>query len=99
MAADIGPGDWVEALITFDDGECRVVAGHAYRVTGMHEGEEPDDCAHCGPGCAHPVLDLAEFPPDPEYGWCASIFRPIYRPRADLIESLKTPAKRKEVPA
>ena len=29
----------------------------------------------------------------------ATRFRPIYRPKSDLIESLKTPAKREGVPA
>jgi hypothetical protein len=33
---------------------------------------------------------------DDEGAWCTSIFRPIYRPKADLIEGLKANDFREE---
>lgn len=90
----IGPGDWVEcvrgARSNFSWCPEEVVAGCLYRVTEV-------DQASDWRGNLAEGLFLQGF--DQRHGWSVERFRPIYRPKTDLIESLKTPAKREHQPA
>jgi hypothetical protein len=87
MAAPIGPGDWVEVVrLSGDPAEDAAMPMHsiwcveAATDTGLA-------CDHCTPG-AYPALKLVGNPDD---DWCGCSYRPIYRPKADLIQSLKAP--------
>lgn len=89
MAAPIGPGDWVECVQNRHPttlpprglivGRCYMVS--AAGVTPAHDVQ---------PGV--PWVRLVGVPdPAPKWGYRAAWFRPVYRPKADLIESLKAP--------
>ena len=83
----IGPGDWVECLRVHCSGtepwEPKV--GGIYRVSAIFRG------GHCLT-CDSFVLDLAEDPfVNPFFGWCAACFRPIYREKASVIQSILAP--------
>lgn len=95
----IGPGDWLESLYDYPaSGSSRsLTKGGLYCVGEVdHEDCTCWRCGDTGPGFA-----LVGDPPGSlaDSAWCLCDFRPIYRPKADLIESLKTPAKREGVPA
>ena len=89
MAAPIGPGDWVECV---DDRPCPV-----YGPSGLSRG-----AIYCVAGVEAPAATLdgvAVYLRDvrsrgPNGGFGLRRFRPIYRPSADLIESLKAPPQR-----
>lgn len=52
--------------------------------------EETDPCEACG--CEQPGVQLVGDNPDALWGWCqACELRPVYRPKADLIERLMPP--------
>ena len=84
----IGPGDWVECV---DAGSPRgkrgpvLVLGKVYCVDGVVHQDYP--CLH--DGCGHNLLEVAGV--NHELPCCPSRFRPIYRPKADLIERLMQP--------
>jgi hypothetical protein len=91
----IGPGDWVECVKDSVDIPGTFVVGSLYQVTKLTK-----TCPRMGPGVqilGKPSQSELRF--TGKYGWAIHLFRPIYRPKADLIESLKTPAKRERVPA
>lgn len=78
----IGPGDWVERIA---DGTLRhVPAGTIALVLGVVERVEP--CSVCGP-VRGLLLDLPQ-----DFAWCVNHWRPIYRPKSEIIEALKQPA-------
>jgi len=86
----IGPGDWVECVNNSDGHECIVSLGELRQVLDV------GPCLYRG---LEHLTVLFILPPGhtcPDGGrYCGSSigrFRPIYRPKADLIESLKTPA-------
>lgn len=99
----IGPGDWVERDPDFRNPRRAIPKsevsvrggwpefGKLYQVRDMQvlRGEE---------GCLWQGLRLvgvvATISGHPDAYWPAEGFRPIYRPKADLIESLKVPAER-----
>lgn len=79
MAAPIGPGDWVECVDTRGDGDI-VPLGSIHLV---------EDVAAVG---RIPCLILKGIVhPSGKRKVRADCFRPVYRPRADLIERLKAP--------
>lgn len=91
----IGPGDWVERLPGKNEnvfesasGRSGVVVGGVYRVREVLEAAEPG-------GGRVPALRLcgivALAKDGREGAFRASNYRPIYRPKADLIETLMTP--------
>lgn len=91
MSAAIGPGDWVECVRLggpyppgFDNRFLRV--GQVYRVLSVVQTQRGD---------AVELEEATHITPD---GWRACFylkcFRPIYRPKAELIESLKAPPRR-----
>jgi hypothetical protein len=85
MAGAIGPGDWVE---------CVEGAASPYRAEEVHAGvlyqviacNAPflRRCVRCG-ALAGPHGLVVE---GQKFGWCPTRFRPIYRPKSSLIESL-----------
>jgi len=95
----IGPGDWVEALFSAgaEEGFRAVAKGEIYCVQVARPAEYP--CGECGERGLGLILAGDQIE-DPKATWCGECgFRPIYRSKADLIESLKAPAKREGVPA
>ncbi len=87
MSEPIGPGDWVECV---DDDPCEVygpsglIAGALYRVLGAKKCTDPNTGY---------VADALKVLVSPRWHGLKR-FRPIYRPRADFIESLKAPREK-----
>lgn len=98
MAAPIGPGDFVECVGATAWPE--VTVGGIYRVEAIIEAY--GDCPACGNEGSEGIT-FAGHPKRLKGGimmsWCPCRFRPIYRPRADLIEQLKAPPQRVGEPA
>lgn len=94
MAAPIGPGDWIECVRAGPNLHtvCGVRVGGIYCVEAMQEMDV--SCAACA-SCDRVGLRLVGQPIKVKgyrADWiCGGGFRPIYRPNADLIESLKAP--------
>lgn len=96
MSAPIGPGDWVECCPKF------YVAQPPLGVTLIGSWPTPGriyQVRECGfrTGTNDPAIRLvgivASYPGHPDCWWPTRHFRPIYRPKADLIEQLKAPPK------
>jgi hypothetical protein len=86
VSESIGPGDYVECLRPVGEkGRIETIPGNVYRVRDV--GEQ-------GGGVWLSIVGI----PDPNQlgypcpGWGAEAFRPIYRPKAELIASLKQPS-------
>lgn len=87
MSEPIGPGDWVECVSSgLSSKGDRVEAGRIYRVTAFKSWGAR--CANCGCANGHTGLVVET---DKNGGWCPKRFRPIYRPKASLIQSLLKP--------
>lgn len=97
MASAIGPGDWVECV---DASPCPRYGDPGLRLGALYQvarterrrdeitGYEGDGVLLSG--YRHPSRGVEK-----KSDWLgASRFRPIYRPKADLIESLKAPVTR-----
>lgn len=94
MAAPIGPGDWVECVdaslrrVTIASG--RLVRGAIYCVAWCAERHATGVGLVQSIGLTDPVMRwYAED--GTEGGYVADRFRPIYRPKQELIQSLKAP--------
>lgn len=90
MAAPIGPGDWVELIgpkgVT--SWVCPdFVGGGLYCVEEL---VWTAPCSKCG-SSEHAGLHLVGKA-RAKHGWAGCIFRPIYRPKSEIIEALKAPA-------
>lgn len=92
----IGPGDWVECVEASGAGPLEV--GRIYQVADVFP-SHPGCTCYCH-GREVGGLNLIELPVSTVAGWihahCILCFRPIYRPKADFIESLKRPAPAEE---
>lgn len=87
----IGPGDFVECVSAVNT--CHLPNGYAHGCVYVVEEcfrEFGWDALNCV-GMARP----ADIGSD-QRGWPIEAFRPIYRPRADLIETLLAPAPEME---
>lgn len=87
----IGPGDWVECVDAGSNPGKRgppLEVGRVYRVQAVVSQGHP--CLH--DGCGHNLLEVAGV--NHELPCCPNRFRPVYRPKADLIASLKAPPVR-----
>lgn len=85
----IGPGDWVECIRV---GRSPTPAG--FRVGAVYRVERTvknGGCAYHGRGAKCGGLFICEMPRPGAGGWAACAFRPIYRPKADLIKGLLKP--------
>lgn len=95
----IGVGDWVESIrdnvSNWDDD--RLQRGQLYLVIGVDEYD--DGCSDCGKDRGV-MFDLKGHE-DPDRGWCACSFRPVYRSKSEIIRKLlaPTPAEREPVEA
>lgn len=83
----VGVGDWLECLTDGTRGVFR--KGALYCVSAIDDREA--QCDVCG-RTDEPGLEFHYMPMAPDAGWAACRFKPVYRPRATLIESLLTPA-------
>lgn len=95
----IGPGDWVECVdADFGVGvwadRRRIFKGMLYQVSDAWIDFDNEPVILVG---WEREVATREF--GARAGYWVRRFRPIYRPKADLIESLKTPAKREHQPA
>lgn len=109
MAAPIDVGDFVECIgdVSRSAHVTPVRTGGIYCVEAIVPAI--GDCPACGEWddtglifSGHPKQRafLSEDEADDLLlSWCPCRFRPIYRPRADLIESLKAPPERVREPA
>lgn len=80
----IGPGDFVECVHDSGSTPGRLTVGALYVVRAIHSG--PFDPPYDGVG-----FEIEGVPSRSVSGWADKLFRPIYRPRADLIERLLQP--------
>lgn len=99
MAGAIGPGDWVECIgFPGRSGPARgdvPVVGGLYCVRAMREGS---DRIHGGVSLGLLLVGLYAYHPDGQEGaWHPDCFRPVYRPNADIIASLKAPSPYREL--
>lgn len=85
MSNAIGPGDWVEC-VRAEDPDGRYL-GKVFRCLKVVPSQ---DCELNHGPCAGLTI---EGMPITLHGWAMCCFRPIYRPKASLIERLKQPVK------
>lgn len=99
MADAIGPGMWVEFIgpRIASDLACMTI-GSVWHCVRVYDGPS-SECELHGDHCRHGTLILAEVSAGDWDGWCAGTFRPIYRPKSEIIEALKAPAPSEPVPA
>jgi hypothetical protein len=91
MSQAIGPGDWVECVTPGPD----CPKGSIWLVATLGRAPLLAVCTSHGFACERVFLTLKGDPlPEWALGRCAGCFRPIYRPKAELIAGLKTPAPR-----
>jgi len=91
MASDIGPGDFVECVDARPcafSGKSLLVAGAIYQVYDLDVGVSPDGEL----GLALSLVEISDCDLAGRFVFCATRFRPIYRPKSEIIESLKAPA-------
>jgi hypothetical protein len=84
--ADIGKGDFVEAIKSQLGEGCSITAGATYHVEQVYPPDFGMECIVCGPDSTG--VGLVGQPHSAEGHWCMCAFRPIYRPKAELLESL-----------
>lgn len=87
MSDPIGPGDWVECVSAPNGHITGFRAGGVYKVSEAFTIE------------GRSLLNFAGMPkpkavlPNGGPGWFIVYFRPLYTPKADLIESLLNPVE------
>jgi hypothetical protein len=93
-------GDWVEALLADRCWPgCQIVEGSLYQVAEVDDGFNVDaTCTGCGPDCSHQGIALEGQPMPPHLMWCASSFRPVYRPRSSWVVILMESALAPKMP-
>ena len=87
----IGKGDWVECMDAsphLQMGHKSLVSGGIYRVLELHPAGSIRGDRMAYEDAIDLVGDSLPYP----FTWSVSRFRPIYRPKSSLIESLKRPA-------
>ena len=92
MSAPIGPGDWVERIDDINELAPRGTIARCVEIDS-----EEGTCSVCGDVNCGLLLTVKHHPGD-DY-WCPNHWRPIYRPKADLIERLLEPVPDEPVPA
>jgi hypothetical protein len=84
-SAPIGPGDWVECV--------KVAPGNEHLIGSIYQ------ISSVGDWRGQPWVNVCGVPkPWGRPGWHARCFRPIYRPDASFIASLKAPPKGQKTP-
>ncbi len=91
MSADIGPGDWVECVrpSRMRPGALRV--GAVYQVVSC----TPED-RHGIPGVT--IKGVPAVYEHAGFGWAVFMFRPVYRPKAEILDGLREPIKPVKTP-
>jgi hypothetical protein len=88
MTADIGKGDWVEALLTVTEetDDC-ITQGAVYQVSGL----TTDDwtCYECGE-IRGGIQLVGHRNRIPHVGWCVCLFRPAFGGHEDTIRAEST---------
>jgi hypothetical protein len=96
MANAIGPGDWVEFLgYGGNPGSFSGADGTKLRVGGLYQVEEIIRAAMSTGGTCEAITLVGIHRLSVRgrrMAYLPERFRPIYRPRADFIESLKAPS-------
>lgn len=99
MSAPIGPGDWVECVES-RQGTLLLRVGAIYQIEAVRnfewscDGCEPGECDQCGVRC----VGLDSSRPGYSGGWiCSRRFRPVYRPKSEIIQALKQPSPTREL--
>ena len=92
----IGPGDWVECIARTGRPDL-CVPGGLYCVEALVPAF--GTCPACEDGSDIEGMIFVGQPKERNdtgqyWSWCPCRFRPVYRPKADLIESLKAPPVR-----
>lgn len=89
----VGPGDWVECVDVaprpnqpsrYRVALAQLQVGKLYRVVGEAE-------------IRGLIIEGVRAAAEPALGWKVERFRPIYRPKQELIETLKAPPERARV--
>lgn len=106
MAGAIGPGDLVECVVSCDERSpdvaphwlcgAEIVAGRIYTVMIVKTGADNYGVENFG----YVLTDKNTHWPDQWGdlgGWSHEFFRPLGRPAADFIESLKAPSPSREL--
>lgn len=95
MSADIGPGDWLEAVKAdpFHDGLVAVEKGGVHQVTDVFDMGCWLFCDDCREPGRVAFLIHGDRPEGGVRGRCRCGWRPIYRPKADFLESLLRPVE------
>lgn len=83
---DIGPRDWVECV---EPNKRGFAVGALYLVERVHESRiKAPHCACAGRGSIGLHFRGISEPPSPHSGWCGCGFRPIYRPKAEIMQEI-----------
>jgi len=94
MSADFGPGDFVEALVAnrFYRGLQPVEKRAVHQVLAVFDLPGTTRCGACGQHCRTAFLIVVSLEHG-AMGRCLCGWRPVYRPKAGLIEGLKRPVE------
>ena len=91
MSSAIGPGDWIECVGNWPG--VGLAKGSVWLCNGIEFDPDPNVYCDLCLDPAQPTLFLQGWRPPRGYeGACACGFKPIHRPKSDLIEKLKQPA-------
>jgi hypothetical protein len=101
MADAIGPGDWVECVsgraetaFRTGGGSRPLHVGGMYRIRAMTPVRGSDNVVR--PGCWLMEIRGSRWTNGLECAFRLDGFRPVYRPKQEIIEALKTPVKLSE---
>jgi hypothetical protein len=78
MTADIGPGDFLEAIRSIANEFGALEKGRIYTCVSVDPMD--DGCSVHGETCKPDRLMIREAPTPEPWGWCSCLFRPVRRP-------------------
>ena len=87
----IGPGDWIECIEADQWQEQSIVPGNIYRCVEVLTPTGATCTLHgtfCYPASG---ISLAGKSLPDDWCWCALSFRPIYKPKSEIIQGLLQP--------
>jgi hypothetical protein len=85
VSADLGPGDWVEAVRS---GRTHLTRGRIYlveRTFALHDGVWCDYCSN-GKSGSREIVTVTQLPGQ---NYCPCAFRPVYRPKGTFAQLLE----------
>lgn len=91
--SSIGPGDWVERIAENMPASYVIIVGHAVYPGGVYQVRDVSDylCRERGREAGLRLVGVIASTSDGSHidgWWPAHKFRPIYRPKPELIETL-----------